>query len=379
MILYIVLWIVNMLFVINKKYNNLICIVTYLILGVLFVTNTGSSGDAFIYREHFEDRVFFDDTFEVGYTFVEKALHACGIHTYTGLLIVLFILGTIFLWIGLKEYSVSYHYVLSIIMPFIFPTYATAIRFFLASTVIVAAIRFLNEKKYYIFFILVVFASSFHIVTMFYIVFMFCNTRHIPIVSRNKKFLLWFVAIFSTLNFGVSIIVKKNPLILALMKTVGVFLKIDENKMTYANTHTNLGGLIFLFIYFCGLITASYIYREILNKRKWTDKDSKQITDVIKIYGMVNYNMNLVLSVILTFVGMNLLFYRLLIIGHISNAIALGMFYNPHLSKQRIGGIQINLANLFFVLSCFAWLIPEIVGINGITIKGLFESSILFG
>ena len=108
MILYMTLWIINLLFVIIKKDNKIICFITYLTLGILFVSNAGLSGDAALYKWHFENKVFSGELFEVGYTFAEKIFHACGIHTYTGFLIVLFVLGTIFLWIGLKKYNISY-------------------------------------------------------------------------------------------------------------------------------------------------------------------------------------------------------------------------------------------------------------------------------
>lgn len=380
MILYMVLWIANLLFVINKKDNKAISFITYLVMGILFVSNAGVSGDAELYKWHFENRLFSDDAFEVGYCFVERMLHVCGIHAYTGFLIVLFVLGTAFLWIGLKKYNISYHYLLSVTMPFIFPTYATAIRFFLASTIIVAAIRFLNERKYWIFAILVICAGSIHVIAMFYMVFIFCGVARISTIYQNKKFLLWLVVVFSVMNFAVSVMLKKNFLILAFVKIVAIVFKIGENKIdAYATTSTNLGGVIFLLTYLCGLVTAIFIRRAVFDRERVNDKNSNQAIEKVKEYSMINYNINLILSVILPFVAMSLLFYRLLIIGHISNGITLGMYRKQNLSKRRMGIIQIDPVNIFFILSCFSWLIPEIIGINSITIKGIIESSSLFG
>ena len=344
------------------------------------MSNAGVSGDAVIYKWHFENRMFSDGEFELGYTLVERMIYACGIHTYTGFLIILFVLGTFFLWIGLKEYSVSYHYILSIAMPFIFPTYATAIRFFLASAIMVAAIRFLNEKKYGTFASLVICAGSFHIIAMFYIVFILCGTKRISTISDSKRFLLWFVCIFSIVNFVFSVILKRNLLILAFVRIVAVVFKIGENKIdAYATTNTNLGGFIFLFIYLCGLVTAIFIRRTVFRRRSITSRSNEQTINMVIAYTMVNYNINFALSIILPFIAMNLLFYRLLIIGHLSNAIALGMYWRQNLSKRQIGIIQIHPVIIFFVLSCFSWLIPEMIGINGITVKGIFESSSLLG
>ncbi|MCR2047481.1 EpsG family protein [Acetatifactor muris] len=374
------LWIINLLFVIIKKDNKIICFITYLTLGILFVSNAGLSGDAALYKWHFENKVFSGELFEVGYTFAEKIFHACGIHTYTGFLIVLFVLGTIFLWIGLKKYNISYHYLLLITMPFIFPTYSIAIRFYLASAIMVAAIRYLNERKYWLFFIFVICAGSFHVVALFYLLFVFCGTKRMSAISLNKKFLLWLVGIFSVLNFIISILLKKNLLILALVKIITAVFIIGENKIdAYTTTNTNFGGIIFLFTYLCGMVTAIYIYRLVFDERRTTDKNNEQTINVIKTYSKVNYNINLILSTILPFIAMNLLFYRLLTIGHISNAIVLGMYRKQNLSKRRRGSIQISPVNVFFILSCLSWFIPEIIGFNDITIKGLFEASILFG
>lgn len=380
MVLYIALWIVNLWFVINKKDNKTVCFITYLILGILFVSNAGLSGDAALYKWHYENRVFSGELFEVGYTFAEKIFHACGIHNYTGFLFFLFSLGTMFLWIGLKKYEISYHYLLLITMPFIFLTYAVAIRFFLASAIMVTAIRFLNERKYWLYVILVLCAGSFHVVALFYLVFVLCGTKHISTISGSKRFLLWFVSMFSILNFVISVMLKKNPLILAIVQIATVVFKIGESKIeAYATTNTNLGGVIFLVTYLCGLAAAISIRRAVFDVGRIIEKNNEQTLNVIKVYSTVNYNINLILSIILPFVAMNLLFYRLLTIGHISNAITFGMYWKQNLSKQGREIVRISPANIFFILSSLSWFIPEIIGFNDITIKGIFEASHLFG
>ena len=90
----------------------------------------------------------------------------------------------------MRKVDISYHYVLVIIMPFIFPTYATAIRFFVASAMTVASVRFLIEKQYLKFFIFVFMASSFHASSLFYIVFFFCISKLESAIGERKKILL---------------------------------------------------------------------------------------------------------------------------------------------------------------------------------------------
>lgn len=379
MILYFLLWIINLLFALKKKNSKPISIITLLALGVFFISNNGMLGDAAIYKGHFEDRLFSEGVFEAGYTFIEKILPVFGVNTYNGLLIFLFFVSSFFWWVGLKKYNISYHCIFSIIMPFIFPTYTVAIRFFIASSIMVTAIKFLNENKYLLFTISVICAGLFHVISLFYIILILCGNKNKFTIGRNKRALFWAVAIFSTLNYIIFIAVKKNIFILAFVKIVAFVLNIEEIKISaYATTYTNYGSIIFLVIYLCGLATAYFMHRTVVAEERASGKKNIQTTGEIKSYSMINYYINLVLSATLPFIAMNLLFYRLLIVGHISNAIMLEMHQRRNITERRAGCYHVSLTTVFFAFSCLSWFIPEIVGINDITIEGMLRSSFLF-
>lgn len=373
MILYFGLWIINVLYVIRRKTNNIICLLSLALLTMLFVSNTGLVGDAEIYRNHFVNPISYDNTFEPGYTFVEIILQRLDVHTYTILLITLFSIALFFVWIGLRKYICSYHYIFAITMPFIFPTYATAIRFFVASAIMIAAIRFLNEKKYLIFVLLVLLASLFHMVSIFYLVFLFCGGNRVSLITGKKEMLLWLIFSLSIIIFIVSIVTKKSPIIMILIRFVNAFLDIGEIKLeSYTSTSANWGAVMFMIVYLAGLATAIATKRIVFRSIK---KSEIIEVEYLKSYVSLNYNINLMLSMILPFIAMNLIFYRIIIIGQVSNAIAIGMY--RAIKNYRMNGyiIVFDSMTLLFVVSCFLWFIPEFIEINGISVEGIIEAS----
>lgn len=384
MVLYIALWLINIIYVIRRRNNNVVSLLSYIYFGLLFVSNQAEGGDAQLYKLYFENQWVSGGMFEIGYTFVEKSLHSLGIHTYTGLLISLFAIATFFLWMGLRKLDICYHYFFVITMPFILPTYATAIRFFVASAIIVAAIRCLADNKRILFVILVTIAGSFHLLSMFYLIFIFCTSKKMTTLSGNRKFILWFVSFFSVLCFAISVVSKSNPLVMAVVRIAALVFNIGENKLdAYTTTNTNLGGLIFLFIYLSGLVVAVMMRRRINAEhsyRKDSVYASRDSYGTLLTYCNINYNIHLLLSIILPFVAMNLIFYRLLIIGHITNCLVLGLYYNQkkYLKKYEVYRISVDFREALVFVVCICWFVPEVIGINSITIRGMIEASGIF-
>lgn len=384
MILYFAFWLINILCIIRRKNNNVISFLSYVYFGLMFVSNQAKDGDAQLYKLYFENQWFSGGMFEPGYTFVEKCLHMIGIHTYTGLLISLFVIATFFLWIGLRKLDASYHYLFVIAMPFIIPTYATAIRFFVASAIMMAAIRCLAENKRLFFVALVVCAGSFHLLSMSYLAFLLCTTKRMTRISGNRKFILWFVGIFSLLSFAISVVSKSNPLVMAIVRVAALLFNIGENKLdAYATTNTNLGGLIFLFIYLSGLAIAMIMRKKVYAENSYRFDASDLLSEnggMLLTYCNINYNINLLLSVFLPFVAMNLIFYRLLIIGHLTNALVLGLYLNQHKLQGtlKVYSVAVDFREALLIVACACWFVPEVIGINSITIKGMIEASGIF-
>lgn len=372
MIFYIGLWIVNIFYLFQKKNNKIISFITFLLLGGLFVSNSGVIGDAQVYKENFEEQYVINSQFEKGYVLLERFVYSLGIHSYNGFLFFLFILGSFFWWLGVKKMKLSFHCLFAIIMPFIFPTYATTLRFFLASSLIFASICYLMDKKYFKSFLLFLMAGTFHVISYFYIFFFLCVPKKNYLENKKKKF-LWLIAIVSIFYFLFSIIIHKNLLIVAMMKIITLLFHIDERKIGYTLTQTNSGGLIFLWLYLCS-ISISFMLYKLINKSIFTIKSSSDIY-LIKCSAF-NYSLNLLLGIVLPLLCMSLVFYRILIIGHITNALVLGIYVRNRQKFLRTK--ELALAILVFIGTCISWLIPELISINGITIKGLFASSTFF-
>lgn len=369
LIVYILLWIANLIYILKRKDNRFLSLITYIFLGFIFISNSGDTGDAQLYKNYFENQNLVDLNFEFGYNFIAQILYSFGIYTYTGLLIALYVLSTFFLWLGLRKMDVSYHCLFAIVMPFIFPTYATAIRFFVASTILISAIKYLFERKYLIFTVLLIFAASFHTLSIIYFLF-FLGAVDFNYRWKIKRILLWFIAILSVVLFGVYIILKTNFMTLLLSYVVPMLFIINDSKMdAYFTTNTNWGGAVFFVVYICGLLLAIVI-------KKYVDNDNGviHVNDRIKNYSELNYNVNLILSMIIPLLAINLVFYRLLIIGHITNAILLGMVYKNNTSKKPGQIIIINTVTIAFIVCCMFWFIPEFVKIQSISIRGIIEA-----
>lgn len=356
-----------------KKNNRYFCFLSCLMLIILFVSNGGTTGDACIYRETFEMQYLDKAGFEIGYVILGKLIYLFGVHTYIGFLITLLFFVSIFIFQAFKKLKISYHCLFSVLMPFIFPTYSVAIRFFVASAIMILALRYLLERKYYIFLLLLLLASSFHTISFFYIIFLLC----IPFKKhswKKRNIELWGVAIFVILYYLIVLLLNRNFLVEVIIKTIAVAFNVNPKKYGYASMRTNYGSLLFLFIYFWGLY-LSFLQNKLLCK---TVIEIKTFNDkFLLIYSRFNYNLNLVLSLVLPLLCTTLIFYRLLLVGHVSNAIVLGLLLKNRNTnrKDKLYRFVITV----FVFSCISWFIPELIAINNITIKNLINSSLIFG
>ena len=374
-ILYISLWFINLIYALMGRENIKICMITYLMLGILFVFNSGVAGDAQIYKEHFENQYVLDFDFEIGYTFLEHFLYSLGVYTYTGWLIFLFFIASFFYWLGLRKMDISYHCLFALVMPFIFPTYATAIRFFIASSIMIVALRYLSERKYGAFIFNVVIAGLFHTLSLLYMFFVFCVTKYRG--DTKRKTLIYFIFIFSILLLFLFTVGGANFLSAIIIQLSFVLFFIGDVRFdSYFTTQTNFGWMIFLALYISGLILAKLIYNKINDYNDMGDGRVGRfvLTDSIKSYGELNYNINIFLGVILPLIALNMIFYRLLIIGHISNGIATGILLKMECSEKSGYVITINALTLAFVICCLLWFVPPLVGVQSISIEGMIKA-----
>lgn len=378
MIIYISLWIINVFCILNNRNNRFISLLTYIFMGSLFVSNKGISGDAYIYKSDFEKQVFSSDLSEIGYTSFEKILCRIGVDSYNGLLVAIFIFCTIFLIIGLMKFNISLHPLIVMIMPFIFPTYSTAIRFFMASSIMVLAIRFLASRRYVWYILLVILATLFHRISLVYLLFILCTSDKMVFINANKKLCIRFITFISLLSVIITIFSGRMPLLNLLIRYASMFYSDIDNKIeAYMTSTAHYGASIFMIIYFSGLIFAYLVKKKIcLDNDNDYGNENTTAVDILRMAD-INLNINLILSVMLPFIALNLVFYRLLIIGFISDAIVFGMYMKKRNPTRTRMTIKIETITVSFVITSLLWLIPEIVEVNSITIKGLLDASFL--
>lgn len=372
LILYFVLWILNIVCVLNNRNSKLLSIVSYLCLGILFVFNSATSGDAYKYRIDFENFAFSVSWSEMGYNLLKNMVRGLGISSYNGLLFAIFILCSVFWILGIKYFTNSYNVILAVIMPFIFPTCAVVIRFFIALGIMIFSLRFLMNRQTKLYVLCVFFATLFHRTALFYLIFLVCTTNKIKGVNQIKNLGIKLFVFISGITVFLTYILGKIPFIDAAKFLISLLFKNINIKIeAYTSGITRFGAVMFFGIYIVGLVFARYM-RKYIKKEIFTNDSLK--SQFIEIAN-VNYYMQLILSITLPFIVVNLVYYRLLMVGSISNAILYGICICNKRNTRNFMTFRVDRCKLLFLALCFLWLIPEIVGLHSITIQGLINAS----
>ena len=375
--IYVVLWFTNMCLGVAGLRNKILSISTYLLLAILFVSNNGELGDAKVYKTHFEKQLV-DGAFEKGYSFLERTVYHLGQHSYTALLGALLLIVIVFLLAFFKDLQCSHHVIIATIMPFIFPTYCTATRFFVASVIALLAIKNLMRKKPVAFLLLIILAISFHNMSIFYILFYFCSTDKMNMIGSLKGALFGIIGFFSFVSLLILYTSGRFIMMEVLAKTASLFIPNIESKVeAYTTTSAHIGSLIFVCIYIIGFL-AAYILKSEIDAIPIDVHDDGNSIIQLKALSKINLNINVLLSSILPLIATSLVFYRYIIIGQVLTAVVFGEYINAKRRYSKVQGITINVISIMIMLMCTVWFVPEFFGINDITIMGLFNASRFF-
>lgn len=379
MILYIMLWLINIFFVLNRRTSKFIWGITYFIMMLLFVSNKAETGDAYIYKMDFENQNYLQNEYEIGYWFLKKILYLLDINVYFGLLIAIAIFVTFVLITGLRKFTCSYHAVLAMVMPFIFPTNAVVIRFFISSVLMIHALYFLLSKKYCRYILVVIFAALFHITACIFLALLGCTSNRMIRINKNNKLWFWLIIGFSILGTVLVYISNHIPFMEALIAIIpSQFANIALKIEIYTTSSTSFGAFIFFVIYFAGLYFSYNVRNSIFLKQQTSEnRGNLKAIELVRMAEM-NLNIHLMMSIVLPLLALNLVYYRLLILAFLSEAILFGMYIKYIGSSNNTSTIVINTTTLSFLAVCVLWFIPEIVGVNSINIQGLFDASFLF-
>lgn len=371
--IYIFLWIINIMLVLNNRSSRFISIMSYLLMAMIFVLNDGTYGDAFRYRIDFTNNAFGANWSEVGYELFKTAIKLLGINTFTGLLISIFVFSSLLIFIGLKYFGCSYNAILAMTMPFIFPTCAVAIRLFMSIGIVVFSLRFLVEKKVVLYVGCIILAALFHRTALIYLILIVGLSEKIQLLDFIKKIGSKLVVIISIIIVIFTYMSGRLPFITKIIDiTSMVYPDIDVKIDAYTGSITHFGAYLFLLIYFVGLLLSIYMKKQIEIEKMEINRESVSILE----FANINFRIQLLLSIVLPFIVLNLVYYRILILGFVTNAILYGMYMKcSHMTKSFFT-LKINKCSLLFFCSSTIWFVPEIIGVNSITIQGLINVSI---
>lgn len=369
--IYLLLLLINMFYSITGCKNRFILFVTYLFIMFLFVSNSGLFGDAANYKYAFLCTEWGDTWLEPGFGLFQNLCHFVGIESYNVFLSALYLVASIFYYWGFKKLSLSLHPLFAVSMIFIVPTLCEAIRFFFALSIVVFSLSFLIKGKHFKYILGIVIASTFHKSVIFFLILLLGNIKgfssNVFRLNVKQKILILASLFMTALVLLGNTELIQNVLALCSSK----FLSVDQNKLfAYFSTVTRFGGFIFYFIYILGLLFVCSMVREI----------SIFITPSLIDTGpfIALKNINLIMCMCLPIIALNLVFYRELILLSLINACAYSYYVEYKKNYYKKNYLFFTKTDLYFILYCLSWEIPDFLKIHSISISGLIKSSYLF-
>lgn len=367
--LYYLLWIINTLLFFQNKKCKAVSLISMLFMFVLFATNLGLAGDALKYKLDYEANYFGDNWTEAGYELLKNISRFLGLHSYNSFLVLIFIICSLLIWRGMKKLNGNFHMIYAVSMCFIFPALATAVRFFIAFSIFIYSLHFLYENKAFCYWLGILIAFSFHRTALIFFLLPVCVyiSKHSSptqkIINKISYRILISIVLFVVIYIYLT---SRLPFIELLIRIVGKFSEVMSYRLEYyTSTIARYGAIIFFAVYFANLISAVYLRK----KTNIIQNEMQKKLNKLNLLSESNYYCNILFIVILPFLNMNLVFFRLLLVPTIMNVILLS---NMLVIKQS----KFQKAKGLFCLIIISWIVPEVIGINSITISGLVRNSI---
>lgn len=369
--IYYGLWISNFYFALHKRKNKIVLFLTWILLYLLFASNSAVSGDAYKYKLDYEYGVFGTNWTEAGNVLLKWVCKTIGFSSYNQYLIVLFGLSSILLFLGIKRLGGNGHIIFAATMGFIFPAMAVAIRFFLAFSIFVFCLTFLMNGEHGKYIIGVLIATTFHRSAVFFLLFLLSET-----VSKSKindKYRKTAGLIVCILAVGCTIytlMVRKLPFISLITVTI---LKLFPNtKMkiaAYFGSFTRFGFLIMLLVYIANFVFSKYMMKLVNDGDISFEKNDVRLASF-------GYTINLLSATLLPLTIVNLVFFRLYAAQTFINCIVFGRIVRKLKANRGINALAISPSSLYYFFSIVAWIAPAVFQINSISINHMILDSI---
>lgn len=385
---YYILFISNFICTLTNIKNKFLVNVTTISLALLFIASNGEIGDSILYKEAFEYR---EDSnaygFEIGYRMLTELFHFIDIWDYNIFLIFVFLLTVFNIRTAFRRMGYlipDYHCVFFVIMPFIFPTCTEAIRFALALSFVIQAIQCLLENKPTRFLINIILSGCIHRICLFYLIFILCLRYKTTMLIRISDSLIRF-SLYISLLLSIILLtpLRWNIQILIMKICYGMFPTLNYKILAYLNSDVNLGPFLIFTIYCINIIFANKVYSKIRN----FEGNIKLVDDMLVIL-KINY----LLGITLPLISLNLVFYRLLMVGNIINCLLYSTY--KYLNSKHIGQqmlkitkdmaptnnkyiLNLGMIDIILIVSSLIWFIPESIALHSISIKNMIEGTYL--
>lgn len=357
--IYVFTLFMNAVFAFRKKQSNFLAVFTLVVI-CLLMSGAGpeyiSYSDTLDYENY--QRAYerinqnnYSVDYEIGFVLLMKIGNLLHLNFFIFRLIVIAVCLTLIYKKVIRRYAYNSNYVLMLYMIFPMIIDSEQWRNFIALTILLIAVRFLENKnaKNNIKFIAMIFlAASFHIVSLLYLFLIFVN-------SKNKNDLIKIIVLFASI-VTVFIIINHNQVpFLGVMNS----LFEDERTLNYLGARTKLGYLIPIFLQ---LISIMLVYlskvivirkNEIPGLKLITNKNLKIHTPLndVEVVNLIFW-INVIAIIYFPLFTMSIQFYRLIRNFLLLNIIA----YSLASYKLRPGSANKFGFNLLVIGNLLLWL-----------------------
>lgn len=373
-VIYYLLWIINIILLLLNKKSKLVSTLTFLLFFLLFAANPGQFGDAYKYRIDYELNAFGDEWSEIGYSLFKTFTYFIGLNSYNSFLIVIFIASSLLICRGMRLINGNYHAIYAVSMGFLFPMFATTIRFFMAFAIFVYALHFLYQRKKIQYVIAIIIATTFHWTALVFLIMPFCVSREFNeiVLKKNvRKIEIGLLVVITLVFVVITYYTKRFPFVDLITNAVLTwFPELDIKVNAYIGTITRFGSLIFFGVYFVNLY-ASVVMRKVVGLI--VARNELASCENLYSFSESTFLCNAVSAILLPFLVLNLVFFRLLVLSTFMNTVLIGMILK---FNRRSDVVKVNIRKclLVFFLIIVIWTVPEIVAVNSITIRSMIEN-----
>ncbi|MDK2934961.1 MAG: hypothetical protein PWP27_2771 [Clostridiales bacterium] len=364
--LYIFMLFINSLFAFRKRHSKLLTIIT-LITILLFI---GGAGPEYHSYNHSRDYINYEISYnnadftgfferpEIGYTLLMKVGNLINLDFFSFRMVITAICLLLIYQMVIKRYVYNSNYILLMYMMYPMIIDSEHFRNFIAMTVFLFSIRFLEKnllKDKIKFLVLALIATSIHTAFIFYTPLIFVNVNDKNRLVKGIAIGTIFLTIVAFLNNN------QVPFLQLILKFFD-----DEKVIRYLNSKTNFGFLIPVVLHLISIIIVAWsrkivirknLKANMIDKSNYCIKDKKKIrvTDV-EIINLIFW-INIIGILFFPLFMMSITFYRLA-----KNLLILNFIvYSIASSKLKRGSVYKLIFNFMVIVSVIVWLISDLI------------------